>query len=86
VVKTTSATANLHTPHPPRGAPRFAEELLITIPLSDSKTIHTIENRGEVLTRDYNGAEVTLRAKIGRRQLDQLRSAGARMRVVSAEC
>jgi GTPase len=60
------------------------EDLLITIPLSDSKTIHTIENRGEVLTRDYNGAEVTLRARIGRRQLDQLRSAGARMKVTSS--
>jgi GTPase len=57
------------------------QELLITVPLSDAKTIHTIENRGEVLERVYNGSEVRLRARIGRRQLDQLRSAGARMRV-----
>jgi len=55
------------------------EELLITVPLSDSKTIHTIENRSQVLARDYNGDSVTLRTRIGKRQLDQLRSAGARM-------
>jgi GTPase len=60
------------------------EELLITVPLSDGRTIHTIENRGDVLARDYNGSEVQIRARIGRRQLDQLRSAGARMRVEPA--
>lgn len=56
-------------------------ELRITVPLSDAKTIHTIENRAEVLDRDYNGSEVTLLARIGQRQLDQLRSMGARMKV-----
>jgi GTPase len=56
-------------------------ELSITVPLSDSKTIHTIENRAEILDRDYHDGEVTLKARIGSRQLDQLRSAGARMRV-----
>ncbi len=60
------------------------EELAITVPLSDPRTIHTIENRGEVLDRQYNGSEVTLTARIGRRQLDQLRSMGARMRVAPA--
>ncbi|MBX3377154.1 MAG: GTPase HflX [Phycisphaeraceae bacterium] len=57
------------------------EELSITVPLSDSKTIHTIENRSQVLSRDYSTDSVTLRARIGSRQLDQLRSAGARMAV-----
>ncbi len=57
------------------------EELSITVPLSDSRTVHTIENRGEVLERTYQDGSVTLRAKIGRRQLDQLRSAGARMAI-----
>jgi 50S ribosomal subunit-associated GTPase HflX len=57
------------------------QELRITVPLSDAKTIHTIENRAQVLDRDYNGTEVTLLARIGQRQLDQLRSMGARMRV-----
>jgi hypothetical protein len=56
-------------------------ELAITIPLSDSRTIHTIENRAEVLDRAYTDGSVTLTARIGLRQLDQLRSAGARMTV-----
>ncbi|HZW08526.1 MAG TPA: GTPase HflX [Phycisphaerales bacterium] len=56
-------------------------ELAITVPLSDSKTIHTIENRAEVLDRSYADGTVTLTARIGLRQLDQLRSAGARMAV-----
>lgn len=57
------------------------EDLLITVPLSDSRTIHMIESRGEVLGREYDGSEVTIRARIGRRQVDQLRSAGAAMKV-----
>ncbi len=61
------------------------EELHITVALKDAKTIHTIENRSEVLGRDYNGTEVTLRARIGRRQLEQLRSMGARMKVEGRE-
>lgn len=58
------------------------EELDITIPLSDSKTIHTIENRAEVLDRDYGEKSVTLRTRIGKNQLAKLRSAGARMWVM----
>lgn len=57
------------------------EELDITVPMSDSKTIHTIENRAEVLDRTYEESVVTLRAKIGRNQLAKLRSAGAKMSV-----
>jgi GTPase len=57
------------------------QELEITVPLSDARTIHTIENRAEVLERQYRDGEVTLKTRIGSRQLDQLRSAGARMRV-----
>lgn len=57
------------------------EHLRITVPLSEAKTIHIIENRGQVLDRDYNGTSVTLEARIGRRQIDQLRSMGARMKV-----
>ena len=57
------------------------EELDITVPLSDSKTIHIIENRAEVLDRTYEGQAVVLRAKIGRNQLAKLRSTGAKMSV-----
>ncbi|MEX0876869.1 MAG: GTPase HflX [Phycisphaerales bacterium] len=58
------------------------EELDITVPMSDSKTIHTIENRAEVLDRTYEDKRVVLRVKIGRNQLARLRSAGARMWVM----
>ncbi len=57
------------------------QELNITIPLSDSKTIHTIENRTEVTERDYVDQSVTLRTKIGTRQLAHLRARGANMTV-----
>ncbi|MGV6815075.1 MAG: GTPase HflX [Phycisphaerales bacterium] len=61
------------------------EELDITIPMSDSKTIHTIENRAEVLDRRYDNQVVTLRTKIGKNQLAKLRSAGAKMWVMTIE-
>ena len=51
----------------------------IQVPLSDAKTVHTIENRAEVLARAYEGQSVTLRARIGSRQIDQLRASGAQM-------
>ena len=57
-------------------------ELDITVPLSDSKTIHTIENRAEVLSREYGEKSVTLRTRIGKNQLAKLRSAGAKMWVM----
>ncbi len=57
------------------------EELDITVPLLDSKTIHIIENRAEVLDRTYENQVVILRAKIGRNQLAKLRSTGAKMSV-----
>jgi len=60
------------------GRPRLVD---ITVPLSDGRTVHVIENRGTVRDRTYNGETVTLRAEIGERQLAQLRSAGARMTV-----
>jgi GTP-binding protein HflX len=60
------------------------EHLRITVPLADSKTIHTIENRGEVLKRDYDTTSVTLEARIGKRQIEQLRSMGARMTIAPA--
>lgn len=59
------------------------EELRITIPLAESRTVHVIENRGEVIERDYTDETVMLRVRIGKRQLAQLRSAGARMTIAS---
>ena len=60
-------------------------ELAITVPLGDARTIHTIENRAEVLERSYGEGIVTLRTRIGARQIDQLRSAGAKMVIEGEE-
>ncbi|HEX2837578.1 MAG TPA: GTPase HflX [Phycisphaerales bacterium] len=55
----------------------------VTVPLEDAKTISLIERQGQVLSRDYamdaKPPTVTLRARIGRRQLAALKSAGARL-------
>jgi len=58
-------------------------ELTLSIPLADAKTIHTIENRTEVLDRAYDESSVRLRVRIGDRQLDQLRAGGARITLVT---
>lgn len=60
------------------------DDFLVTVPLKDSKTIHLIESRGEVTRREYTSTEVTLYARIGRRQLAMLRSAGAQLTLASA--
>lgn len=56
-------------------------EVDVTVALSDSRTIDTLEKRGQVKKRTYDGTSVKLRVKIGQRQLDQLRSLGAKMRI-----
>ncbi len=61
------------------------EELRITVPMRESKTVHLIENLGEVLEREYDTTEVTLRVRIGRSQLDRIRVGGARMDVRTLE-
>ncbi len=60
-------------------------EVRIRVPLSEAKAIHIIENRGEVLDRDYDVTHATIRARIGKRQLDQLRAAGSRMELLPDE-
>ncbi len=57
-------------------------EMTLSIPLSDAKTIHTLENRAEVLDREYEDGAVRLRVKLGARQLDQIRSAGAKITII----
>lgn len=53
----------------------------VRVAMSDAKTISLIERHGQVLQRDYDTdatpAMVTLRARIGRRQLAAIKSAGA---------
>jgi len=50
-------------------------EVFVTLPLADAKSISTLENRAEVLNRDYNGDTVTMHVRIGDRQLDELHAA-----------
>lgn len=61
------------------------EELDVTLPLSDSRTITIIEKQATVISRNYDGPNVTIRAKIGRRQLARLRSAGARLEATTID-
>lgn len=49
-------------------------ELSWSIPLADAKTIHAIENRATVLSREYGEGVVHMRIRIGSRRLDQLRA------------
>lgn len=57
-------------------------ERLVTLPTSDGRSVHLLETRGEVLDRQYENGEVTLRVKIGARELDRIRAGGARLEVV----
>ena len=59
------------------------QELRLTLPMSDSKAVHLIEQRSEVLDRQYDDGQVTLLARIGDRQLARIRATGARITVDS---
>ncbi|CAN5848800.1 GTPase HflX [soil metagenome] len=61
-------------------------DLELQIALSDSRTIDTVEKRASVHSREYTPGGVTMRVTIGRRQLDQLRALGAKMRVRGIDC
>ncbi len=60
------------------------QELRLTLPMSDSKAVHLIEQRSEVLDRQYDDGQVTLLARIGDRQLARIRATGARITVDSS--
>lgn len=59
-------------------------DLVITLPLSEAKSIHQVEHRAEVLDRDYVNGSVRMRVRIGSRVLDRLRAGGARLSVENA--
>ncbi|QOJ01767.1 MAG: GTPase HflX [Phycisphaeraceae bacterium] len=61
------------------------EALDITIPLAESKTVHLVENRAEVVDRRYTDTHVTLAARIGAKVLARLRAGGARFTVASPD-
>jgi len=57
-------------------------ELRVRVNLADSRTIDILEKRGKVGKREYGEGVVTMEVNIGRRQLDQLRSLGAKMEIL----
>lgn len=59
-------------------------ELWLTLPMSEAKAVTAIENRAEVLDRQYADGVVRLRTRIGARQIDRLRAGGARLSVEPA--
>jgi GTP-binding protein HflX len=61
------------------------EELLITIPLADSRSVDFVEKRGAVLERTYTEDSVTLRVRIGIRIIERARSTGSRLIVHTTE-
>lgn len=60
-------------------------ELTLAVPLKDSKAVHLLENRAEILSRDYANGEVLLRARVGSRVLSQLCARGATIRIINDE-
>ncbi len=52
-------------------------DLNLQLSSADGKAIHFIENRANVLQRNYEGDTVTLSVRIGKRQLDQLYAMGS---------
>lgn len=61
-------------------------ELRLTLPLSDAKAIDMIEKRTEVSDREYGDGCVTITTQIGSRQIQQLRAAGAQLRIEGESC
>ncbi len=60
-------------------------ERTLLVPLRDSRTIHELERRAEVLERRYVDASVQLRLRAGDRLLAQLRSQGGLFRVLDGQ-
>ncbi len=56
-------------------------ERLLTLPMSESRAVSSIERRAEVLDRAYDNGSVTLRVRIGDRQVDRLLASGASVEV-----
>lgn len=53
-------------------------EVTLKLAMKDSKAVNIVENRAQVISRDYEDDAVLLRVRIGRRQLAQLRSVTGR--------
>jgi len=56
-------------------------EVDLSLPLAEARTISFIERRAKVLSRQYGQAGVTLKVRMGERQLQQLLASGAKVRI-----
>ena len=65
---------------------RGEKHVYLSLPLADSRSINFIENRAEVLSREYTSTHAKMEVRIGSRQLDQLRSAGADFTLEPVSC
>jgi GTP-binding protein HflX len=57
-------------------------ELVLGVPLSESRTISALESQGVVTGREYADGEAHLRVRIGERVLERLMTQGSRIRAV----
>ncbi len=64
------------------GVHGMSRTLTLQLPLSDGKSMTFIENRTTVINREYVDQHVRYTVNIGNRQMDQLRSAGARFEII----
>jgi hypothetical protein len=62
-----------------------AQRLTIDLDMRQGKALNLLENRSQVLDRQYNGQTVRMTVQIGQRVLDQLRAMGAQMQVQPAD-
>ncbi|MFG0284478.1 MAG: GTPase HflX [Phycisphaerales bacterium JB039] len=60
-------------------------EVTVAVPLSESRTVHVLESRGEALSREYFEDEVRLRVRIGSRVLEQLQNQGSKLRAIEGD-
>jgi GTP-binding protein HflX len=60
-------------------------EVEIAAALADSRTITLLEQRTEVVNRDYSNGQACFTVRIGRRQVDQLLAQGARFMINGLE-
>lgn len=60
-------------------------EVEASVPLREARTIHALENRGQVLGREYETDLVRMRVRIGSRMLEQIQAGCRPMQVVGEE-
>jgi len=62
-----------------------SRELRLTLPIASAKSVHKIEQWGEVHEREYEGDRVTMRVTIGTNRLAQIRAGTPELEIESAD-